>query len=154
MNHHLNLFRFFNESDEKEFIENNLSRAFSICLSNNGFFLSEYIKGIVSQEDYDYLFSSISEDAKYSIDIQIDTALIDKVGYSKIYAVAMTADKGMNMDDFFSMQDFGEKKNITDIFISIKDIAILIEVKRTGEDCKAQLFNQLLPFIKDDYNVI
>ena len=80
MNHHLNLFRFFNESDEKEFIENNLSRAFSICLSNNGFFLSEYIKGIVSQEDYDYLFSSISEDAKYSIDLQIDTALIDKVG--------------------------------------------------------------------------
>lgn len=154
MDHHLNLFRFFNESTETEFIENNLSRAFSICLTNNSFFLSEYIKAIVTTDDFEYLFSSISEDTKYSLDIQIDTATIEKESFSKIYAVAMTSDKDLNMDNFFSQPDFGDRKNITDIIISIKDIAIIIEVKRTGENCKAQLYNQVLPFVKEKYNVI
>lgn len=154
MNHHLNIFRFFNESTKKESVENNLSRAFSICLTNNSFFLNEYIQAIVTEEDYEYLFSSISEDTKYSIDIQVDTATIEKESFSKIYAVAMTSDKDLVMDDFFQQPEFGNEKNITDIIISIKDIAIIIEVKRTGEDCKAQLYNQVLPFIKENYNVI
>lgn len=42
----------------------------------------------------------------------------------------------------------GSTSNITDILITIKDIAIIIEVKRSGEDCKAQLFNQVRPFIQ------
>ena len=88
------------------------------------------------------------------MNIQIDTATIEKESFSKVYAVAMTSDKNLNMDDFFSQPDFGERKNITDILISIKDIAIIIEVKRTGEDCKAQLYNQVLPFVREKYNVI
>jgi len=154
MDHHLNLFRFFNESIATEFIENNLSRAFSICLTNNSFFFNEYIKAIITNDDYEYLFSSISKDTKYSLNIQIDTATIEKESFSKVYAVAMTSDKNLNMDDFFSQPDFGERKNITDIIISLKDIAIIIEVKRTGEDCKAQLYNQVLPFVREKYNVI
>jgi hypothetical protein len=154
MNQHLNIFRFYNESSEREFIENNLSRAFAICLTNNSLFLYEYIKLIVTADDFDYLFSSIGENEQYSIDIQIDTATLEKVSYSKVYAVAMTTDKHLDMADFFSQPDFGEKKNITDIIISIKDIAIIIEVKRTGEDCKAQLFNQVLPFIKENFTVV
>lgn len=155
-NHHLNLFRFFNESTEKEFIENNLSRAFSLCLTNNSFFLNEYIQDIVTEEDYQYLFSSISSDTICSVDIQIDTATIEKESYITVYAVAMTADRTLNMDDFFNQPEYTDKKNITDILISIKDIAVIIEVKRTGEDCKAQLFNQVLPFIKEQkkYSVI
>jgi len=78
MNNHLNIFRFFNESTEKEFIENNLSRAFALCLISDGFFLNEYIKGIVSEEDYQYLFSSISSDTKCVVDIQVDTATVEK----------------------------------------------------------------------------
>lgn len=128
MNHHLNIFRFFNESTKKESVENNLSRAFSICLTNNSFFLNEYIQAIVTEEDYEYLFSSISEDTKYSINIQVDTATIEKESFSKIYAVAMTSDKDLVMDDFFQQPEFGNEKNITDIIISIKDIAIIIEV--------------------------
>jgi len=154
MNQHLNIFRFYNESSEKEFIENNLSRAFAICLTNNSLFLNEYIKSIVTADDFDYLFSSIGENEQYSIDLQIDTATLEKVSYSKVYAVAMTTDKNLDMTDFFSQPDFGEKKNITDIIISIKDIAIIIEVKRTGEDCKAQLFNQVLPFINEKFTVV
>lgn len=154
MDHHLNLFRFFNESAEKEFIENNLSRAFSICLMNNSFFFNEYIQSVITTEDHDYLFTSINEDTKYLLDIQIDIATIDKESFKKVYAIAMTSDKNLDLSDFFTQRDFGEKKNITDIFITIKDIAIIIEVKRSGEDCKAQLYNQVLPFVKENYNVI
>ena len=148
MNIHLNAFRFFNESTEKEFIENNLSRAFSLCLTSNSFFLNEYIRNIVTDQDYQYLFSSISSDTKCFIDIQVDTANIETESYKTVYAVAMTADRRLDMGDFFKQPEFADKKHITDILITIKDIAIVIEVKRTGEDCKAQLFNQVLPFIK------
>lgn len=154
MNHHLNIFRFFNENTEKISIENNLSRAFSICLTNNSFFLNEYIKAIISNEDYNYLFSSISEDTKCLLDIQVDISTIEKEDFSKVYAVAMTADDELDMDDFFSQQNLGEKKSVTDIFINIKDIAIIIEVKRSGENCKAQLFNQVLPFTTEECTVV
>lgn len=148
MDHHLNVFRFFNESTEKEFIENNLSRAFALCLTTNAFFLNEYVKGIVSDHDYHYLFSSISSHTRCTIDIQVDTATIEKENYKTVYAVAMTSDPELDMRDFFSQPKFSGKKNITDIFVAVKDIAIIIEVKRSGEDCKAQLYNQILPFIK------
>lgn len=147
MDHHLNVFRFFNESPEKVFIENNLSRAFSICLANDSFLLGEYVRGIVTPEDYSYLFSTISSDTLSSIDIQIDTTTVETESYRTVYAVAMTTDKVLNMDDFLA-QKLSSKKNITDIFISIKDIAIIIEVKRTGEDCREQLFNQVYPFLE------
>ncbi len=149
MNHHLNFFRFFNESTEKEFIENNLSRAFALCLTTNAFFLSEYVRAVVSPDDYQYLFSSISSDTKCFIDLQVDTATIEKENYKTVYAVAMTSDATLDMHDFFSQPEYSAKKNITDIFVAIKDIAIIVEVKRCGEDCKAQLYNQVLPFIKD-----
>jgi len=94
------------------------------------------------------LFSSISSDTKCVIDIQIDTATIEKENFNTVYAVAMTADRKLNMDDFFAQPQLSDKKNITDILITIKDIAVVIEVKRSGEDCKAQLFNQVLPSLK------
>src|ERR1039457_4481582 len=137
MNHHLNIFRFFNESDEGEFIENNLSRAFALCLKTNGFFLNEFIKGIVSEEDHRYLFGTLTSDTTCVIDIQIDSGAIEKENYRTVYAVAMTTDRQLDMSDFFRQPEFGEKKNITDVFIGIKDIAIIVEVKRSSEDCKA-----------------
>lgn len=153
MNHHLNIFRFFNESTVKEFIENNLSRAFSLCLTNNSFFLNEYLRDILTSEDYQYLFSSINSDTKSIVDIQIDTATLETESFKTVYAVAMTSDRNLNMDDFFTQQEFPDKKNITDILITIKDIAIIIEVKRTGENCKAQLYNQVLPFRKPEKKI-
>lgn len=154
-NSHLNLFRFYNENTEKEFIENNLSRAFAICLSNNSFFLNEYLQDILSREDYEYLFSSFDRDMKYEINMQVDTAGIEQESFKTVYAVAMTGNRNLDMDDFFKQLEFSERKNITDILVIIKDIAIIIEVKRTWEDCKAQLYNQVLPFIKekDKYTV-
>ncbi|HWZ21355.1 MAG TPA: hypothetical protein VNW06_01805 [Cytophagaceae bacterium] len=154
MNHHLNVFRFFNESNLSEFIENNLSRALALCLLNNSLFLNEYIKKVVSEEDFFYLFNNLTEESSLLINIQVDTAFIEKDNYKKIYAVAMTSDKLLNMDGFHDTAFNGEKQHITDIFISIKDICFVIEVKRTNEDCKAQLYNQVYSLLLDEYGNI
>jgi hypothetical protein len=149
MSAHLNLFRFYNESPAVEFIENNLSRAFCLCLANDPIFFHEYIRNVTTEIDYHYLFSTLSKDTKYEIDLQVNTANIERENFKTVYAVAMTSDKNLNIDDLFEQAECTDKINITDIFISIKDIAIIIEVKRTGENCKQQLFNQVLPFINE-----
>lgn len=149
MNHHLNIFRFFNENNSVEFIENNLSRAFSISLLNSSILFNDFLKNIISEEDYNYLFSVFNnEDALFEIDLQIDTDYIDRDAFNKVYAIALTEHR-LNMDDFFQ-QNHVKKQNLTDIVISIKDILIVIEVKKYDHDCKWQLFNQIYPFIKDD----
>lgn len=149
MNPHLNLFRFYNESQENQFIENNLSRAIAICLKYDSLFFYEMVRKIVNREDFDYLFSTIGKDDKVEIDMQIDPNNIDRENYSKIYAVALTTERTLSMDDFFIQPEIEKQNNFTDIILMVKDIAIIFEVKRTGEDCKTQLFNQVLPFIKE-----
>lgn len=147
MNHHLNIFRFYNESANQEFIENNLSRAFSLTLLNSQLFFNEFIKSIISKEDYNYLFSTYSKESTFfEIDIQVDIAQIENESYKKVYAVALTAN-GIDFSDFFE-QSLYPGKNITDILITINDIVLIIEVKKNGEDCKRQLFNQVYPFVK------
>ena len=136
-NHHLNLFRYFHESHETQFIENNLSRAFAICLQQDLLFFSEYLRGILDDEDYDYLFSHYDEDSKYTIDLQLDTNSIELSDVKKIYAITMTGDEHLNMNDFLQLKANGQKdKNITDIWMVIKDMVFVIEVKRTNENCK------------------
>ena len=122
MNNHLNLFRFFNDSTDTVFIENNLSRAFALCLYNDSLFLNEYIQSIVKEEDYSYLFSSIGSDTKYSIDIQIDTGNIERESYKTVYAIAMTADRNLDMTDFFSQTVLPGKRNITDIIFNTEQL--------------------------------
>ncbi|RBN49466.1 hypothetical protein [Flavobacterium psychrolimnae] len=148
MNRHLNLFHFYNESPSLEFLENNLSRAFSLTLLNSSIFFNEFVKSIISEDDYNYLFSTYSKDSSFfDIDLQIDTAQIGNESYKKVYAVALTSNKRIDLSDFFE-QKLYSGKNITDIIITIKDIVLIIEVKKNGEDCKRQLFNQVHPFIK------
>ena len=42
MNLHLNIFHFFDGRD-KQYIEDNLSRAFALCLKNDGMFLDHVL---------------------------------------------------------------------------------------------------------------
>ncbi|SFA58571.1 hypothetical protein SAMN04488511_119111 [Pedobacter suwonensis] len=148
MNQHLNIFRYYNESNSSEFIENNLSRAFAICLENDPLFFSKYIQSIVDKDDYDYLFNHYEDSSAYYIDLQVNTNSLESSGLKKVYAVAMTADRDLNMSDFLSLKPSASKDiNLTDVIITIKDIAIVIEVKRNKFDCKQQLFDQIAPLI-------
>lgn len=146
MNRHLNLFHFYNENHSIEFIENNLSRAFSLTLLNSSILFNEFLKSIISEEDYNYLFSTYSKNSFFDIDIQIDIAQIERESYKKVYAVALTSNNKIDLTDFFE-QNTSSAKNITDIIITIKDILLVIEVKKHQEDCKRQLYNQVYPFI-------
>ena len=146
MNHHLNLFRFFNEPNSNEFLENNLSRALSIILLNSPLFLNEFVKNVVDEEDYQYLFSYVSKEEIFSIDVQVDITRIQNESYKKVYAIALTANKNIDFSNFKTLTQTSPN-NITDVVITVKDIAFIIEVKRTNEDCKQQLFNQIYPFL-------
>jgi hypothetical protein len=145
-NHHLNLFRYFHESQDAQFIENNLSRAFAICLQQDLLFFTEYLREVVREDDFKYLFSHYDQDSRYVVDLQLDTGSTELSGLRKIYAIAMTGDERLDMNDFLLLGANGDKdKNITDVWILIKDFVFVIEVKRTYENCKQQLANQLAP---------
>lgn len=153
-NHHLNLFRYFHESQESHFIENNLSRAFAICLQQDLLFFTEYLREVMLDDDYNYLFSHYDQDSRYIVDLQLDTSSTELSGMRKIYAIAMTGDEFLDMSDFLSLKANEDKdKNITDVWIMIKDIVFVIEVKRTHENCKQQLCNQIQPLLVSNQGI-
>lgn len=155
MNQHLNLFRFFNESAGQVFIENNLSRAFALCLLNNSLLLNEFIQS-VAPKHYDELFTVLEKDASIQVDLQIPISTIANESFDHVYAVAMCG-QDIDMNDFFNLNKYDDKQeNITDILIRIKNIAFIIEVKRWSMDCKEQLYNQVAPFIdaKNPFNSV
>ncbi len=149
MTNHLNIFRCFNESNNSEFIENNLSRAFTICLKNDPLLFSKYLQAIVSHDDYQYLFNYYQKGTIYDIRLQVNTNSFEFSGVRKVYAVAMTADENLLMDSFMERSASGSKElNLTDMMIMVKDIVIVVEVKRYNEDCRQQLYDQIAPFLK------
>ena len=160
MDRHLNLFQFFSQHQEKEHIENNLSRAFTLCLQNDNLLLHEFLKSILVNtseiRDYDYLFSNPSEDDRADIDIQVNISSVNETEYRRVYALAISANE-LDLSSFFEMEYKHHKdyEPITDIFITVNDIAFLIEVKRWEEDCRQQLYNQVqtLTHKPDEYEI-
>lgn len=153
INRHLNLFDAFKENteiditenDKKDVIENNLSRAFAICLLNDSLFFNEFLKEILDKQDYEQLFNYSIKDTDCIINLQIDTKEIEKENYITVYPVAMTSNKDLKETPSSYERNSGYREN-TDIMISIKDIAIIIEVKKDDTDCIPQLLSQVKPF--------
>lgn len=145
MDRHLNIFRPFSHNQAKEHIEDNISRAFVLCLQNSQVLLHKFIKGVISSEDYDYLFNNFNPNANFFIDIQVNLLKVDSTAYKSIYAIALTSQE-LEMLGFFDVYSFKQLENYrpeTDIFINLNDVLIIIEVKRHGEDCRQQLYNQI-----------
>jgi hypothetical protein len=144
LNRHLNIFRPFNQNPSKENIEDNLSRALVICLRNDSLLLFEFLKQIFvacnQEKDFKNLYADVTELDKWSMDIQVET-LNFQDQFTKVYAVAMSGLK-IDFSNFFNTKTNPNKKHITDIFITIRDIAICIEVKRDNTNCVSQLFQQ------------
>lgn len=153
LNHHLHLFNFYSESHDTHFIENNVTRAFALCLKNNTVLLFAFLKEILSDDDFKYLFYTYEQDAGIDFDMQVDTInLVDDT--RRLYAVGLT--DSAQCEDWSDLADGiepVEKKNITDLVITIKDLKIIVEVKRTGENCKEQLQQQLTPFLDKDVDI-
>lgn len=146
MNRHLNLFKAFSQNLSHENIEDNLSRALVLCLQNNSLLLHEFFKIIFTETNqkslYNAIFTDITELDNLKMDIQVTMNNINTGEFSKIFAIAISGIT-LDMSKFFSHTSNANKSHITDIFISINDIAFVIEVKRNNDDCKNQLYQQV-----------
>lgn len=146
MDRHLNLFRAFSQNLSHENIEDNLSRALVLCLQNNTLLLHEFLKIIFTDTGqiaiYNSIFTDITEMDNLNMDIQVQMNTINSEEFSKIFAIAISG-KALDMNTFFSNKANPNKTHITDIFITINDIAIVIEVKRNDDNCINQLYQQV-----------
>ena len=148
MNRHLNLFKPFSQNLSKENIEDNLSRALVLCLQNNSLLFHEFLRTIFFETGqiqlYHNLLSDITAKDSYTVDIQVETTEIDG-SFSKVFALTISGIP-LEMKYFRDPKEIQEKKHRTDVFISINDIAIVIEVKRDNTDCRDQLYQQVAAF--------
>ena len=138
MNKHLNFFKFFNNSSY-EFWEDNLSRAFAICLKNDATFLSLILKTLLDEERYSQAFSNEYQNSSIDIDLQRKVSYLG--GYTYIYAVACSGLE-INEQELCKVKSRTTDNPKTDLLITIGDICIIFEFKRTNEDCSAQLKQQ------------
>ncbi len=150
MNPHLNAFRYYSENESSESLENNLSRALAICIKKDALFLTEFVRNVASHEDFLAVFDGHVSSNDLIIDLQVNTRDLDPDNFRKIYAVGVTASPKLGLDDFFQQKRLEASRTVTDIFISIKDIAFVIEVKRSAENCKEQLFNQIVSLLPEE----
>lgn len=143
MNSHLNLFRSYSREDRNNQLENDLTRALALCLSEDTLFLHEVLKYVLENRKgtYEQLFGQLSSDANFEIDIQRDVSKMDS--FSHLFAVSLSGCK-MDCNSFFSSKHDKEYDPITDLIIMINDIAVIFEVKPNNTDCTNQLYNQAL----------
>jgi hypothetical protein len=133
---HLNLFRLYRGSES---IENNITRALGLLLQNDALFFREFIGHIIN----DKVFDHFEENHTATIDIQVDASFLEDEAISRVYGVTLTTNLIKQAD--FKVENTVpiEGKKITDLVIRLKDILIIIEVKRTNEHCVAQLKGQV-----------
>ncbi|MEQ8422053.1 MAG: hypothetical protein RIB64_18755 [Arenibacter algicola] len=144
MDRHLNLFKFFNQNDSAEYLEKNISRALVLCLQNDTLLLHQFLRLIISKQDYEYLLANKIRESKVQIDIEKPATQLQATSMRSVYGVMLTEDL-IQISDFFKLtyNQHTDYSPVVDIVVSIGDILIMIEVKRTNENCKQQLFNQL-----------
>jgi hypothetical protein len=133
MNRHLNIFNFYNGS-HADYLEDNLSRAFALCLKYDSVFLDKILQIVLPENKYSELFNTDYPD--YNIEIDLQNRTTDLENFSKIIAVACS---GKEITEFESVVPRETEFPETDVSIIINDTCIIFEFKRTAEDCAAQL---------------
>lgn len=149
MNSHLNIFKTYTNETRRFQLENDLTRAFAICLQENTLFFNEVLKSILDPADANELFSDIYSKNEIAINIQKTSSEISDC--DKIYAVSLSEYE--MTDEHFWNQKYDKKYDPRcDLFININGIAIIIEAKRDNWDCTAQLWNQAYNICNKDNN--
>lgn len=146
MNSHLNVFNTYTKVERVYQLENDLTRAFAICMQEDPLFFYEVLKTILNNDSQlDLLFSNTEIENKVNINIQINSSNI--TSYEKIIAVSLS-EVEMDVNYFFHQTHLHEYDPICDIVIELNDTVIIIEAKRDGVDCTAQLYNQAFNIVK------
>ncbi len=137
-NGHLNLFNFFGVA--KQYLENNVSRAFAIILQNEPMVLKGLIELITGKNYCEVIQSNGFPDNDVEIDIQRRMTSFDVP--SEIYGVTIATQK-------YPFTTLSKPFNtayppITDISISVNDVLFIIEVKPHDEpSCVQQVQEQV-----------
>lgn len=140
MNRHLNLFHTYTKVNREQQLENDLTRALAICLQEDALFLNTILKTILTNQDYESLFTDIESETKVAIEIQKNVASLE--AFNKLYAISVTGVE-MSPNDFYSQKKWPDnKEHITDLVILANDIAIIVEVKPSDVSCTHQLAQQ------------
>lgn len=137
MNPHLNIFRFFN-SQEEHHLEDNLSRAFSLCLKYDAVFLDKVLQSVLPKEKYDQLFDTDFPD--YEIEIDLQTRVNELNGFTTVIGVACSGTEVAEFKDVIPRETDSPE---TDVCIRVNDTCLVFEFKRTSENCAAQLKGQV-----------
>jgi hypothetical protein len=147
MNSHLNIFNTYTNEFRRIQLENDLTRAFAICLQENTLFFNEVLKSILDPADANELFSDIYSKNEIAINIQKRSSEIND--FEKIYAVSLSENE-MTVDHFWNQKHDNKYDPRCDLVININGIAIIVETKRDNWDCTAQLWNQAFNICNKD----
>ncbi len=141
MNNHLNIFKAYSKDNREYQLENDLTRAFAICLQEDNLFFHEVLKEIIrNTEYYNQFFGSYENDANIEIDIQKEA---DKINdFEHIFAISLS-DNEMLPNHFWEQKNGNEYNPICDLVMKIDNVLFVIEAKRNNVDCTAQLYNQI-----------
>jgi hypothetical protein len=138
MNHHLNLFNFFN-GREAEYLEDNLSRAFALCLLHDPLFLDRVLSAVLDAEDYQAIAREQWTHRNIDIDVQLAASSFDS--YRKLYAVgASPLEMNLRLIEGYALT--GSADPITDVSVALGDILIVFEFKVSRVDPGQQLKGQ------------
>lgn len=148
-NEHLNIFHHYSQNGSIP-IENNISRGLAIVFQEYPTFLLMFLNKIGSQIDEHK--EAITIDGEYYVNFQ--KRVSDFSCPDNIVGVSLTAKKGLGETWDNTQNRETTDDPITDISIEFNDTIIIIEVKRTDEDCNGQLKEQISKIIDDNTNVI
>ncbi|MCR5430420.1 MAG: hypothetical protein K6E58_04235 [Eubacterium sp.] len=135
---HMNIFEEYTHSrDDKMPLENNLTRALAISLDESPDLMKQFIDYINQNIFKDY---PLEYNEEYTVDIQFDLDRINEFDcIDKIYGITLTTEKHKFEDKKIEKSD---KKEITDVVISLGESVIIIEAKRDATNPTEQLGKQ------------
>jgi hypothetical protein len=139
-NQHLNLFRHYAASDDNQVLENNLTRALALCLQHDTLFLYAFLAAVVGEDVLKGQLHLTHPDDRLSVDVQQVVRLLPAC--AQLYAIALTETQ-LNAASYETLKGWRNDSPITDLVIQYKDVLLLVEVKRTSENCLAQLKGQV-----------
>jgi hypothetical protein len=145
MNHHLNLYKPYYQLDsQSDPVENNLTRALIIAMQHQSLLFYKVIELICDQAKPGIvqfarrLFSEFRDPNDMTFEIQVNMRdLEEDIFEGGVFAVSLTTDR-VDMEAFpgLSFSSSSETSRITDILITMRDTLFVIEVKRSGADCR------------------
>lgn len=141
MNRHLNIFNTYTKEEREYQLENDLTRAFAICLQEDNLFFHEILKFLLGGSNYyNQLFENYDGNSEISIEIQKKVSSIGE--FEHVFAISLSENR-MTPQSFWSQDHKHEYDPICDLVLRINDLVFLFEAKRDNVNCTAQLFNQV-----------